>query len=84
HRLDQVELINDCQPLASNALDCPAGRTRSGKLKLERELIKNCDSRYHFFTNRTAGYWNLLDDATRKINDTNTFKKRIDKLLNLN
>ncbi|RNA37802.1 amiloride-sensitive sodium channel subunit gamma [Brachionus plicatilis] len=58
-----IELIYGNQLLASNGLDSPAGRTRRGQLAIERRLVKNCGVRHHFFTNRTAGYWNALDPA---------------------
>ncbi|RNA30747.1 hypothetical protein BpHYR1_025585 [Brachionus plicatilis] len=27
---------------------------------MERQLVKNCDQRYYFFTNRTSSVWNKL------------------------
>ena len=81
HGHDRVEFVHGNQLLASSHLDSPAGHTRRGQQSIERQLVRNCGVRHNFFTNRTAGNWNVLDTATRSIRNTNTFKNRIDKLL---
>ncbi|RNA23112.1 hypothetical protein BpHYR1_038269 [Brachionus plicatilis] len=65
HGYDHVCFINGDQRLASDGLDCPAGNTRTCHRAIERQLVRNCEARTNFFTNRTAGDWNALDAATR-------------------
>ena len=57
------------------------------RLSLHRELIKNCDSRFHWFGNRVVGFWNALPDYVIEADSVNQFKNRIDlqeSLLQLN
>ncbi|RNA25653.1 hypothetical protein BpHYR1_029897 [Brachionus plicatilis] len=57
--------------LASDGLDSPAGNTRTVYKAIERQLIRNCGVRHNFFTNRTAGNWNTLNELSKN----NLFKK---------
>jgi hypothetical protein len=53
---------------------------RGHELKLERQLVKNCDQRYNFFTNRVVNVWNKLDKDVVNSKTINNFKNKIDKL----
>ncbi|RMZ94983.1 hypothetical protein BpHYR1_014434 [Brachionus plicatilis] len=65
--------VENSRRLASDGLDCPAGNTRTCYRAIERQLIRNCEARTNFFTNRIAGDWNVLDAAIRCVTNTNTF-----------
>jgi hypothetical protein len=56
---------------------------RRHEFVLERQLVKNCDQRFHFFTNRVANTWNKLEKDTINSKNVNDFKNKLDKL-NLN
>ena len=48
----------------------PRGGHRS---KLAREIVKGCDARHHFFTNRIANTWNQLPDSVVSAPTVNSF-----------
>ena len=54
----------------------PRGGHRS---MLAREIVKGCDARHHFFTNRIANTWNQLPDSVVSAPTVNSFKSKLDK-----
>ena len=53
--------------------------TRGHSFKLTRELVKNCDQRHHFFTNRVVNNWNSLPIGVVTAPSVNSFKARLDR-----
>ena len=49
-------------------------RTRGHSKRYKKELIKNCNARYHFLTNRAEKYWNKLPEKAVLAPTINTFK----------
>ena len=43
------------------------------------EIVRNCDQRHSFFTNRIANEWNSLPDEVVNAKSVNEFKCRIDR-----
>ena len=81
HELVQVHFVNGNQRRAASQLDSPASNTRNGHRGLCRGRTYNCEQRYNFFLNRTAGSWNALPSAIKDATNTITFKKLLDKEL---
>ena len=50
------------------------------RAKLRRELVKNCNERHNFFTNRIVPHWNNLPEGVAASVSVNSFKNRFDKL----
>ena len=55
--------------------------SRGLKIRMERELVKNCNSRYHFLTNRIVNYWNDLPQHVVDCKNLNQLKKLLDETL---
>ena len=53
----------------------PRGGKRS---RLRREIVKSCNQRHNFFTNRIVNIWNELPDNIITATSTNGFKNRLD------
>ncbi len=53
--------------------------TRGHSQKLSREVIKSCDQRHHFFSNRVLPYWNNLPEHVVTTSSTNSFMARLDR-----
>lgn len=51
---------------------------RSHEYVVERQLVKNCDQRYNFFTNRVSTVWNRLTNEIVNSTTVNEFKNKID------
>ena len=54
---------------------------RSNSLKLRRELVKNCTTRFKFLTNRVVDIWNALSDEIIRAKNIKCFKAKLDKYL---
>jgi hypothetical protein len=71
--VDEVNWHNS--PLVSEA--------RGGHRKhLRREIVRCCNQRHEFFTNRIANNWNALEDEIVYSKTVNQFKNKLDKRLN--
>ena len=44
-----------------------------------KELVRNCEERYNFFSNRIVSTWNSLPDSVALAESVNSFKSRLDK-----
>ena len=53
---------------------------RSHDFTIEKQLVKNCEQRYHFFSNRIVNAWNKLGNEVVNSKNLNNFKKEIDKI----
>ena len=47
--------------------------------QIRREIVRCCNQRHHFFSNRTANAWNMLPDHIVNSKTVNEFKNRLDK-----
>lgn len=54
---------------------------RSHNKCLTREQVKNCPSRYNFFTNRIVNHWNQLPQELIEAKNLNSFKAKLDEWL---
>lgn len=62
------------QPLSIEAL-------RGKRSQMRREIVKSCDKRHYFFTNRIAKSWNELPQDVVESETVNEFKNRLDNHL---
>ena len=46
-----------------------------------REIVKNCEERFHFFNNRVPNFWNLLPDSLINVLPIESFKAGLDRFL---
>jgi hypothetical protein len=58
----------------------PAAGVRNSDLSYSRQLVKNCQIRENFFTNRVIDFWNDLPVSVKQAGSVNIFKARLDKL----
>lgn len=52
--------------------------TRGHNKKLKTELVKNCNQRFNFYSNRVVSLWNGLDSEAVNAQNMNAFKKAIE------
>ena len=53
---------------------------RGHSLRLESQLVKGCEERVHFFSNRVVNPWNALSESAVNAQSVNNFKDQVDKL----
>ncbi len=58
----------------------PAGSIRGHKIRIEIEIVKNCDQRKHFLTNRVANALNKSPGEVFHAPSVNSFKAKIDQI----
>ena len=49
-----------------------------GRSQLRPEIVKSCNQRYHFYTNRVVNFWNALSDVVVNAKNINEFNNRLD------
>ena len=54
-------------------LEVPPRADKRGQYR--REIVKGCNQRHNFFTNRTINIWNELPNELVNVGSVNTFKK---------
>jgi hypothetical protein len=76
-----IDVVNwyECKNLKERIITVGVS-TRMNSLKLERELIKNCEQRYNFFNNRVVNDWNNLKEDVVNAPTVNSFKAAYDRL----
>ena len=79
NQIDIVHWPSNPNPVVTNN---PVVKTRGHDLKLKRELVKNCEQRHQFFSNRVVNNWNSLPEDIVHSENVNIFKARLDKFLN--
>ena len=58
------------------------GEPRGGhRGHLVREIVKNCNVRHNFYTNRVVNPWNSLPDEIVESKTVNSFKSKLDKFM---
>ena len=77
-KLDIVDWHHPLKNLAENY------NTRSHSYGFEKQLVKNCNLRFNFFTNRVANIWNKLPNDVVEQTTLNSFKNKLDKYLKTN
>ena len=68
-----IELVKFERPALVSA---PRGSKRA---QLRREMVRSCNQRHNFFSNRIVNMWNELDDSIIEATSINEFKKRLDE-----
>ena len=52
---------------------------RAGKrAQIRREIVKSCNQRHNFFTNRIVNAWNALPNELIGVRTVDDFKKKLD------
>ena len=62
----------------------PAGNLRGHKLRIEKELVKNCEQRKQFLLNRVQDAWNNLPNNFVQAPSVNSFKAKLDERFKAN
>jgi ribonuclease P/MRP protein subunit RPP40 len=57
----------------------PASNSRGHKLRIEQELVKNCEQRKQFHLNRIQNAWNNLPNDFVQAPSVNSFKAKLDE-----
>ncbi len=73
--IEKVDLNAPVKLAPSLASSGPAVSLRGHKI--EMEIVKNCDYRMHFLTNRVANVWNKLPGKVVHVPSVNSFKAKI-------
>ena len=82
-----LNIVNWVNPIVKRpALESagPARAVRGSSHAIERQIIRNCEPRYWFLSNRIAPLWNALPSDIVNSNSTYSFKNKLDKFLNTN
>ena len=61
---------------SKDLLEVPPRANKRGQYR--REIVKSCNQRHHFFTNRTINSWNDLPDELVNVGSVNKFKQGLD------
>ncbi len=56
--------------------------TRGHNMKLIREIVKSCEQRHNFYTNRVCNVWNALSIDVVQAPSLNSFKSRLNSEMN--
>jgi hypothetical protein len=78
--IEKVDFNAPVKLAPSLASSGPAGSIRGHKIRIEIEIVKNCDHRKHFLTNRVANAWNKLPGEVVRAPSANSFKAKIDQI----
>jgi hypothetical protein len=78
--IDQIIWFKNLIIRDRSHIDGPAAGVRNSNRSYNRQLVKNCQIRENFFTNRVIDYWNDLPDSVKQAGSVNIFKARLDKL----
>ena len=68
--IDKIQSVNKPE------FNCDT-RTRGHSRRYKRELIKNCNARYYYLTNRIGKQWNKLPEGVALSPSMNSFKSRL-------
>ena len=78
----EIEHVNMKQAQSMQSINVlgPASNIKGEKHRLKQELIKNCKTRQHFFTNRIVEGWNSLPAEVVAVNTVNQFKSKLESI----
>ena len=77
---EKVEFNKPIELTPSLNQDGPASNLRGHKLRIEQELVKNCEQRKQFLLNRVQDAWNKLPNDFVQAPSVNSFKAKLDAL----
>ena len=80
--VNKMELVNFKKGInynTNNFGDSRKYNLRRHSKTLVREKIRNCNSRFNFFTNRIVNHWNQLPQETIEAKNLNSFKAKLDQ-----
>ncbi len=80
--IEKVDLNAPVKLPPTLASSGPARSLRGHKMRIEMEIVKNCDQRKHFLTICVANAWNKLPDEVFHAPSVNSFKAKIYNKLN--
>ncbi len=79
-----LNIVNWVNPISTRPAlrsNGPAVNVRGAYHRIERQLIKNCEPRENFLSNRVVPFWNELPDTVINSNSTIIFKNKLDAFL---
>ena len=82
--VNKMELVNFKKGINYNTKnfgDSIKYNLRRHSKALVREKIRNCNSRFNFFTNIIVNHWNQLPQETIEAKNLNSFKAKLDQWL---
>ena len=75
---EKVEFNKPIELTPSLNQDGPASNLRGHKLRIEQELVKNCEQRKQFLLNRVQDAWKKLPNDFVQAPSVNSFKAKLD------
>jgi hypothetical protein len=80
--IEKVDLYAPVKLTASLTSIGPARSLREHKMRIEMEIVKNCDQIKHLLTNRDANAWNKLPREVSHAPSVKSFKAKLDNQYN--
>jgi hypothetical protein len=80
--IENVDLNAPVRLAPSVASSGPAESLRGHKMRIEMEVVENCDQRKHFLLNRVANAWNKLPGEVVHDPSVTSFKAKIEDQIN--
>ena len=81
NKIEDVNFINGINYNKHNFGESRRYNLRRHDQILIREKVKNCNSRFNFFTNRIVNVWNQLPKEVIEAKNLNSFKAKLDPWL---
>ncbi|CAF1083863.1 unnamed protein product [Brachionus calyciflorus] len=81
NKLEYIDLVNGTNFNFKISGEDKIYNLRRNSYTLMREKVRNCPSRFNFFTNRVVNHWNQLKEDVVKAKQLNSFKSKIDEWL---
>ena len=75
---NNVTWVNTNQSRPALLTSGPASSVRASNHAVQRQLVRNCDPRENFFSNRVVPFWNALPDSIVNTTSVNAFKNQLD------
>ncbi len=82
NRIDEINWFKQPNQAPSLAYNGPCSSLRGHRYRMEREIVRNCQPRHDFFTNRITKHWNELPTELVEAKTLNGFKAKLDRYLN--
>ena len=77
----QYKILKGINRLNWHYPPCVAPPRANHRERFRREIVKNCQQRFHFFNNRVATAWNALPNDIVESNSVAVFTTKLDQYL---
>lgn len=84
NKINSVNWVNPNRMRPALSAEGPAGSVRGASHAIQRQIMKQCEPRDQFFSNRVVPFWNALPGDVIRSNSTNNFKNNLDKFIKSN